>query len=109
MEGDFLMSWEYKLAKEFKKRNNREIDETVIGTVIGVNPISISIFNGSVILNSNNSYICSNLGIFSGTCTVDGKTGTCTIDRSLKVNDKVLCIPSNAGQTYFIIDKVAII
>ena len=103
------MTWDYKLAKEFKKRNNKEIDEAVIGTVISASPLSISLFNGSVILNATNSYVCSNLGILNGTCTVDGKTGTCTIDRSLKVNDKVLCIPSNNGQTYFIIDKVVAI
>ena len=102
------MSWEYKLAKEFKKRDNKDIDEAIIGTVISTDPISISLFNGSVILNNSNYYLCSNLSILSGTCTVDGKTGTCTIDRSLKTGDKVLCIPSNLGQTYFIVDKAVI-
>lgn len=100
------MTWDYDLAKEFKKRNNKEIDEAVIGTVISANPVLVSLFNGSVILNNSNSYVCSNLGILKGTCIVDGKTGTCTIDRSLKNGDKVLCIPSNKGQTYFIVDKV---
>lgn len=101
------MSWDYDLAKEFKNRDNKEIDEAIIGTVISSSPLSISLFNGSIILNNTNSYVCSNLGILRGTILVDdGKTGTCTIDRSLKVGDKVLCIPSNSGQTYFIIDKV---
>lgn len=102
------MSWDYDLAKEFKKRNNKEMDEPIIGTVISSSPLSISLFNGSVILNNNNSYVCSNLSILTGACIVDGKTGTCTIDRSLKNGDKVLCIPSNNGQFYFIIDKVVI-
>lgn len=102
------MSWAYKFAQELKVRNNKDIDEAIIGTVISANPLSISLFNGLVILNNSNSYICSNLGILNGTCTVDGKTGTCTIDRSLKVGDKVLCVPSNSGQTYFIIEKVII-
>lgn len=100
------MSWEYDFAREFKKRNNKDIDEPIIGTVTSINPLSISLFNGSVILNNSNSYVCSSLGILKGTCQVDGKTGTCTIDRNLKAGDKVLCIPSNSGQTYFIIDKV---
>lgn len=100
------MSWAYDLAGEFKKRDNKDIDEPIKGTVISSNPLSISLFNGSVILNNRNSYVCSNLGILKGTCIVDGKTGTCTIDRSLKNGDKVLCIPSNKGQTYFIVDKV---
>lgn len=103
------MSWEYDFAREFKKRNNKDIDEAVIGTVISANPVTVSLFNGSVILNNTNSYICSNLGILKGTILVeDGRTGTCTIDRSLKVNDKVLCVPSNSGQLYFIIDRVVI-
>lgn len=102
------MSWEYDFAKELIKRNNKEIDEAVIGTVMSASPVIVSLFNGSVILNNTNSYVCSNLGILQGTCLVDGKTGACTIDRSLKVNDKVLCVPSNSGQTYFIIDRVVI-
>lgn len=103
------MSWEYDLAQEFKKRNNKEIDEAIIGTVINASPVIVSLFNGSVILNNTNSYVCSNLGILKGTILVDdGRTGTCTIDRSLKVGDKVLCVPSNCGQTYFIIDRVMI-
>lgn len=102
------MSWEHNFARELKKRDNQDIDEAIIGTVISANTLSISLFNGSVILNNSNSYVCSNLSILNGTCLVDGKTGTCTIDRSLKTGDKVLCIPSNSGQTYFIIDKVVI-
>lgn len=100
------MSWAYDLASELRKRDNKDIDEPVIGTVISSNPLSISLFNGSVILNNSNSYVCSNLGVLKGTCIIDGKSGTCTIDRSLKNGDKVLCIPSNDGQTYFIVDKV---
>lgn len=108
MEGESLMNWDYNFAKEFKKRDNKDVDEPIIGTVISISPLNISLFNGSVILNNSNSYVCSNLSILNGTCIVDGKTGTCTIDRSLKVEDKVLCVPSNSGQTYFIIDKVVI-
>lgn len=100
------MGWDYDLAMEFKKRNNKEIDEPIIGTVVSATPLTISIYNGAVLLNNTNSYVCTGLSILTGTCEVDGKTGTCTIDRSLKVNDKVLCVPSNKGQTYFIIDKV---
>lgn len=100
------MSWEYKLAKEFKKRDNKDINEPLIGTVTGVNPITISLYGGSVILNNSNSYISSYLKRESGTCAINGENGSCIIDRSLKINDKVLCIPFNHGQTYFIIDKV---
>ena len=58
------MSWDYDFAREFKKRDNQEIEGAVIGTVISVDPLSVSLFSGSVILNNRNSYVCSNLGIF---------------------------------------------
>lgn len=100
------MSWDVELAKQFRNRDNKGVDEAVIGTVISESPLSVSLFNGSVILNSSNSYICSSLGVLQGICIVDGKEGTFIIDRSLKAGNKVLCVPSNSGQTYFIADKV---
>lgn len=100
------MSWEYNLAREFKKRDNKDIDEPIIGTVTNVIPLNISIYNGSIILNDENTNVCASLSLLKGTCIVDGKTGSCEIDRSLKAGDKVLCIPSNSGQVYFIVDKV---
>ncbi len=100
------MSWYVDVAKEFKKRNNIDIDEPTTGKVITIDPVSISIFNDSVVLTSNLINISNSLSIYTGTCTVDGKTGTCTIDRSLKVGDNVLCVPTSNGQKWFIVEVV---
>lgn len=100
------MSWDIEIAKELKKRNNIDIDEPTTGTVISVNPLSISIFNNQVILTSDLIHVSNSLGILNGTCTVDGKTGTCTIDRSLQKGNEVLCIPSSKGQKWFIVEVV---
>ena len=98
--------WYVEIAKEFKKRNNVTPDEAVIGKVISVNPISVSLFNGQATFKGNQLYISNSLSVYSGTCEVDGKTGTCTIDRSLKVGDSVLCVPTNNGQKWFIVEVI---
>lgn len=100
------MSWDIEIAKEFKKRNNNVPDEPTTGTVISINPISISLFNNQVVLTSDLIYISNNLSILEGTCTVNGITGTCSIDRSLQVGNKVLCIPSSKGQKWFIVEVI---
>lgn len=100
------MSWEYNLAKEFKKRDNQDVDEPIIGVVVGTNPIQISVYGGSVILNNTNSYISSSLVTLTGTGIYNDTNITCTIDRNLKNGDKVFCIPFNGGQKYFVADKV---
>lgn len=100
------MAWDVDLAKELKKRNNIDIDEPTTGTVISINPISISIFNNQFILTSNLINISNSLGIYTGTCMIDGKSGICTIDRSLKVGNKVLCVPTSKGQKWFIVEVI---
>lgn len=96
------MTYDVGLAKAFKKRDNVSPDEPTIGQVLSLNPISISIFNGQVILTDALVELSNDFCIMTGTCTIDGKTGTCTIDRTLKVGEEVKCIPTNGGQRYFI-------
>ena len=96
------MSWEIDIAKEFKNRDNISPDEPVIGKVIGVSPVVISIYSGQVLLNENLIELSNDFCILTGTCEVDGKTGTCSIDRTLKVNEEVKCIPTSSGQRWFI-------
>ena len=47
--------------------------------------------------------LSSDFCMLTGTCEVDGKTGICSIDRTLKVNEYVKCIPTNNGQRWFIV------
>ncbi len=100
------MSVYVDIAKEFRKRNNITADEPTIGQVISINPISVSIFNNKVILSDSLIYVSNSLSVHIGTCTVGEKTGTCMIDKSLKVGDNVLCVPTSNGQKWFIVEVV---
>lgn len=83
------MSWDVELAKLFKERDNKTPIGAVIGDVISNEPFKISILGNKVILDNSNSYICkSALGI--------------------EIGDKVLCLPTEDGQTFFIVDKVVV-
>lgn len=104
------MSWEVELAKEFKQRDNQEVEGAVLGTIISSDPITISIYNNKVILDSKNCYICSNLISIAKAADIElnntTNTGQITFKDILKPNDKVLCLPTANGQKFFIIDKV---
>lgn len=111
------MSWENELAREFTKRNNKSPLGAVCGTVIEIDPLKISILGGSIILNMDKLYICSNLinNINrSATIKLDSvaehgaitTSGEITYKEILKEKDKVLCLPADGGQYFFIIDKV---
>lgn len=111
------MAWENELADEFAKRDNKSPLGAVCGTVIAVDPIKISILGGSVFLTKEKLYMCSNLVnnitrkatikldsvADHGAITTEGEV---TYKDVLKINDKVLCLPADGGQTFFIIDKV---
>lgn len=96
------MSWEIDIAKEFKNRDNISPDEPTIGKVISISPVVISIYSGQVLLNENLIELSNDFCTMVGTCEIDGKTGTCSIDRTLKVNEEVKCIPTSSGQRWFI-------
>ena len=100
------MSWDTDLAKEFKKRNNIEAIEPTTGKVDSVNPLSISIYNGGAVLSGSLIQVSKNLKKHTGTCTVNGYTGTCEIDLSINEGDSVLCVPTNNGQKWFIAEVI---
>jgi hypothetical protein len=72
---------------------------------------------GSVILTADKLYLCGALAdqvkrlstiklnsvAEHGAITTDGEI---TFKDVLKINDKVLCLPADGGQSFFIIDKV---
>ena len=80
--------WYNELAKEIKNRDNKMPETPLVGTVVSVSPLKISIFNNKVILNREKCYICQK------------------VSNSLLAGDNVLCIPTQSGQKYFIVDKV---
>ena len=111
------MTWENELALEFKNRDNKSPLGAVCGEVISVNPIKISILSGSIILTTDKLYLCCGLAdqvkrlatiklnsvAEHGQITTDGEI---TFKDVLKINDKVLCLPADGEQRFFIIDKV---
>lgn len=102
-----MTSFATDFANLFNQRNNIDPDETVIGKVISTNPITVSIFNGAVLLVENKKlYVNKNLGKITGTVTVNRETGTTTIDNSLQAGESVACIPINKGQSYIAAIKV---
>lgn len=110
------MSYDVKLAKELKKRNNPRPSEPLLGDVISVEPLKIAIMNNQVILTDSLCYLCSNLvsnskgAAFVLDSVADhgsvSTNGTITYSDILKAGDKVMCVPTAGGQKYFIVDKI---
>lgn len=81
------MNWDVEIAKQFKNRDNKTPIGPQLGEVISSNPIKVAILGNKAILNSDNSYVCSSA-------------------QNIITGDKVLCLPTSDGQTFFIVDKV---
>jgi len=130
------MSFDIDFANELRKRNNEKPNGAILGEVISIEPLKISIYEGKVILTNEQCYLCSNLikeiprkadlniKAYSVNVTATDSMGD-TIssinisDKSdydieitykdiLKIGDKVLCLPTIDGQTFFVIDKVVV-
>lgn len=97
------MDYAVFIAKQLIKRDNIKSDEPTIGEVVSTAPLVISIFSGQVLLNDNLVELSNDFCILNGTCEVDGKIGTCSIDRTLKAGEYVKCIPTSSGQKWFIV------
>lgn len=116
--------WEVGFAQLFKQRNNKEKIGNIIGDVISVNPLRISILSGNIILDKSHLYISKGLTTktftsnitssdVSGLVSCGGNlsnisisNGDTVLNFGLKNNDKVLLIPSESGQIFFIIDVI---
>ncbi|HBJ1646519.1 TPA: DUF2577 domain-containing protein [Clostridium botulinum] len=106
------MSYGSEIASMFRKRDNEIPAENVIGTVISTSPLTISIYEGSGILTGDIIYVCESLREIKGNVTLDNVAdhGSVTtnfkITRELKEQDRVMCVPTDGGSKYFIVDKV---
>lgn len=78
------MSFDIELAKMLKERNNKTPIGVVEGTVININPLKISMFEGKVIIDD--AKVCSSY--------------------IAEIGDNVLCIANNTGQIFYVIDRV---
>ena len=102
--------WDVALAKEIKKRDNQEYIGVIVGIVVGVNPIKVSIYNGSAIFSGNNLYVCEKVNGYTEVVnmTIDGTTQQATIEHEgVKAGDRVTCIATQDNQKLFVIDKLS--
>ena len=124
-------SWEYKLAGEFKARNNPKPLGACIGKVESLEPVIISIQSGKFMLRANQIYICnqilerkSKFHDFKASHKQEGRigithespkddywatgdiecTGSVHLEEVWKVGDYVMVVPDESGQHFFIVD-----
>lgn len=126
--------WEYKLANEFKKRNNPTLLNPCVGTVVKISPFLVSIQDGKYLLDKDNSYICRHIlerkskmtfssqnsqngniyisGEGSGSYTATGSINVSQQDIELfevwKAGDHVLVLPDGKNEKFFIIDVLEV-
>ena len=131
-----MSDWNIELAKELKKRDNKEPFEPVIGDVISIEPLKIAVYGNTTILEPKDCYMCSAMverflrkadmriksysvginttdsaGHSNSSMTVNDKADydvEITFKEIIKVGDKLLCLPTGNGQMFYIIDKVVI-
>lgn len=107
-------TWDMVLTKQFRDRDNKEQVSATIGTIISVNPMSISLYNGKVILNNKQIIVCNSLLTINANIVLNNVaeygtvTTECIITNTINNGDKVLCLPTSDGQTFFILDKVVV-
>ncbi len=123
-----MQDWEYKLAGEFKARNNPKPLGACIGKVESLDPVIISIQSGKFMLQANQIYICNQIlerksnfkdlsasqeqdgtihGAANGQYTTEGSieaTGSIHLLQVWQVGDYVMVVPDESGQHYFIVD-----
>lgn len=129
-----MNDWEYKMASEFKKRNNQNLLSPCIGVVISTSPFLVSIQDGMYLLDKDNAFVCRHIlerkskmsftannsqnasGNISISCEGAGSfsftsNGTMTVnDQDVelfevwKAGDSVLVIPDGKNEKFFIVD-----
>ena len=109
--------WDVKGAQEFKSRNNPRLLGHKIATVVSLNPIKVSLFDGQaffsedgekqklIIGNALKEYklpvtvsVTTDRGTYTG-------TGTATHE-GIKIGDKLICEFTQSNQELIVIDKV---
>ena len=126
-----MESWEYKLAQEFKSRDNPKPLGACIGKVESLNPVCISIQSGQFMLRTDQIYICNQIlerettfkdyianNTQSGNMKYHGHSGSYSasgdieangrvhLDEVWKVGDFVMVVPDERGQFFFIVDII---
>lgn len=102
-----MSDWDVKIAKLFKERENQSRIGPIIGQVVAVDPVKVSIFEGNATLSGNNLYCNSSLLKHSKTCVINGEKILIEFENELNIGDKVLVIPTESEQKFFLINKLS--
>jgi|GEM_PF-1150677 len=106
------------LAKEFRKRDPKKILGPIVGRVLSPLPdLQVSILSDQVVLSADKLYITEKLYKDTETVFLNGDlildditksvNGELTMTKEiLKKDEKVMLVPTENGQEFFIIDKV---
>jgi hypothetical protein len=101
--------WDKGFAMEFKNRENPDYVGTTIATVISVNPLTISIYDGAATFSGEDLIVSKECTEYTMQVTVNVGGGTYTgtaKHEGLKVGDSVIVSASENNQEYFLIGKV---
>lgn len=86
--------WDIELAKMFKERDNKSSIGAITGYIVSPLPsLKISIFDGSILLENEDLYIC-------------GKVDNIEFESIEIIGTEVLLIPTSSEQRFYVIDKV---
>lgn len=121
-----MEEWHGTLAKEFKSRKNPVRIGAVLGQVVSISPWKVKIKDGKFTIDASNGYVCFSLihhittyayrhsGVITHKgCPAGASTpydaqgeGKIVLNELWKVGDKVLVIPDENEQHFFIVDVV---
>lgn len=119
-----MEEWHSRMASEFKNRTNPVRIGAVLGEVISTSPWEVAIKDGKFKINASNGYVCFQLThhittySYRHSGTIAHKdcpgsppysaqgSGKIVLDELWKPGDKVLVIPDENEQHFFIVDIV---
>ena len=127
------MSWAQDLAQEIKRERRTPTTGVCMGEVVSTSPFLVTIQNGAFILDASNSHVCNQLlerntkytaqgqmeqsGNLSASCPAGSHSGYSAsgqftqegdikLDAVWQAGDQVLVLPTDDGQTFFIVDII---
>jgi len=95
-----------KLARAIKqgKPSDGELSDMMYGVVISTSPLKLQIDN-RLVVGSQHLILSQMVRPLSVSITIDGKTGTGQVFRSLQVGDRVRVLRVSKGQKFYVLER----
>lgn len=96
------------LAAMLKKMSLRtsELSDMVYGTVTGTSPLKIRVDNMEFDIDSRFFILSRMVKNLTITVTIDGKSGSAQVFRSLQTGDRVAMLRVQHGQKFYVLERV---